>query len=96
MLVIGSAQKYLGATRDPDGSLTITQQLTQESLILGFQSELVGLPTAHNSPLVLVSTVEQCYHSQSSPASNSLQILVYNPLAVCRRESCVAGTSEFR
>jgi hypothetical protein len=54
VLVIGSAQKYLGTTRDPDGSLTITQQLTQESFILGFQFELAGLPTTHNSSPVLV------------------------------------------
>jgi len=58
VLVMGAAQKYLGTTRDPYGSLTLTQQLTQESFILGFQFELAGLPTTHNSSPVLVSTDE--------------------------------------
>jgi hypothetical protein len=57
-LVIGSAQQDLGTPRDPERGLTITQQLTQEGFILGFQFELAGLPTAHHSSPVLVSTEE--------------------------------------
>jgi hypothetical protein len=72
VLATGSAQKYLGATRDPYRCLTIAQQFTQESFILGFQSELARLPTAHHSSPMFVSADEERYHIWSGPANNSL------------------------
>src|SRR3972149_330481 len=67
LLVISPTQEHLGTTRDPNGSLTITQQRTQESFILGFQFELAGLPTAHNSSPCLFQRMSNAITASRTP-----------------------------